>query len=119
MFIWQDTQDRFFEAPAEPVDVEAWAAKRGTDGTGGRRGLGIGGVIVLDTHVWIWWVSGSASLRFVPVDNRIAIRSTRLQGSFHADPADRIIVATARSLGATLVTKDQKLRRYRHVETLW
>ena len=131
-------------------------------------------MIVLDTHVWVWWASGSEALpgkvtarlnqamrdqairvssisvweitqlvargrleltldaeewvakseslpalRFVPVDNRIAIRSTRLPGSFHADPADRIIVATAQALGATLITKDEKLRRYRHVETLW
>ena len=35
------------------------------------------------------------------------------------DAADRIIVATARTLGATLITKDDKLRRYPHVETLW
>ncbi len=35
------------------------------------------------------------------------------------DPADRIIVATAVTLGATLVTKDQKLRSYSGVETVW
>ena len=38
---------------------------------------------------------------------------------FHEDPADRIIVATALSLSAALVTKDSKLRDYPHVETLW
>ena len=55
----------------------------------------------------------------VPVDNRIALGSTQLPESFHADPADRIIVATTLTLGATLITKDDKLRRYAHVETLW
>jgi len=68
------------------------------------------------------WIARSESLPFldfVPVDNRIAIRSTRLPGSFHADPADRIIVATTLLLGATLITKDDKLRRYPHVDTLW
>ena len=58
-------------------------------------------------------------MEFVPVDNRIALRSTRLPGRFHSDPADRIIVASALSLGATLITKDDKLRRYLHVDTLW
>ena len=131
-------------------------------------------MIVLDTHAWVWWVSGAQALpakvnkqleahrsqgtirlssisvwevaqlvargrleltmsvadwvarsealpflEFVPVDNRIALGSTQLPGSFHTDPADRIIVATTMTLGATLITKDDKLRRYAHVETLW
>jgi PIN domain nuclease of toxin-antitoxin system len=68
------------------------------------------------------WVAKSESLpfvQFIPVDNRIAIRATRLPGQFHADPADRIIVATTLALGATLVTKDSRLQQYSHVETLW
>ena len=68
------------------------------------------------------WVAKSESLpflQFVPVDNRIALRSTCLPEPFHADPADRIIVATTLTLGGTLVTKDGKLRRYRHVATSW
>ena len=60
-----------------------------------------------------------AAVRFVPVGNRIAVQSTRLPGRLHPDPADRIIVATARALGAAVVTKDRKLRSYRHVETIW
>ena len=68
---------------------------------------------------WIARSEALPSLRFVPVDNRIALRAVGLPGPLHNDPADRIIVATALDLGATLVTKDEKLRRYAHVETLW
>ncbi len=68
------------------------------------------------------WIAASEALpffRFVPVDNRIAVRSNFLPGELHEDPADRIIAASALLLGATLVTKDRKLRGYPHVETLW
>lgn len=57
--------------------------------------------------------------KFISIDNKIAYESCVLPGQFHADPADRIIVATARVLGAKLVTKDQKIRRYKHVQSLW
>ncbi len=42
-----------------------------------------------------------------------------LPGAFHADPADRIIVATARVHGLTLITADAKLLDYPFVETVW
>ena len=61
-----------------------------------------------------------AFLPFVPVTNAIAVESVRLPEFPHAtDPADRIIAATALSLGAALVTKDGKLRNYPHVNTIW
>ena len=56
---------------------------------------------------------------FVPFDNRIALRSNRLPGELHEDPADRAIIATALMLGAPLVSKDRKIRDYPHVETIW
>jgi len=42
----------------------------------------------------------------------IAIESTRLPETFHGDPADRIIFATARKLGARLMTRDRRMRKY-------
>ena len=75
--------------------------------------------LTMDVTDWIAKSESLPFLQFVPVDNRIALRSTRLPEPFHADPADRIIVATALSLGGTLVTKDDKLRRYQHVPTTW
>lgn len=131
-------------------------------------------MIVLDTHVWIWWVSDpdelsskarrlvdrameddaihiscisawevamlvtrnrlkltmpvanwietSEALRFVnfvPVTNSIALRAVSLPAPFHNDPADRIIVSTAMTLGAMLITKDDHILRYAHVTTAW
>jgi PIN domain nuclease of toxin-antitoxin system len=131
-------------------------------------------MIVLDTHVWIWWVSNLQPLShrarkaldmsmeknaifissisawevallvarkrlkltmgvtdwiakserlpfvtFVPIDNAIAVKSVGLPEPFHTDPADRIIIATAITMGAALVTKDERIINYPHVETIW
>jgi PIN domain nuclease of toxin-antitoxin system len=60
------------------------------------------------------------ALSFVPVDNEVAVKSIQLPGEFHKDPADRIIVATARKFAAPLVTVDDKIGDYPpHVRTIW
>ena len=131
-------------------------------------------MILLDTHVWVWWLSNPDKLptmarkavkdaaknraiyissisawevallvskgrltftmdardwivrsealpffHFVPIDNAIAIRSVRLPEPFHKDPADRIIVATAMTMGMALVSSDSKILKYSHVKTIW
>lgn len=73
----------------------------------------------MDVADWISRAEAMPFFRFVPVDNTIAHRSVRLPGVLHQDPADRIIVATALTLGMPLVTKDQKLRGYPHLPTVW
>jgi len=68
------------------------------------------------------WIAQAESLpfvEFVPVDPAIASSAVSLAGFSHRDPADRMIVATALRLGATLVTADQQLRDYRPLPTLW
>ena len=75
--------------------------------------------LALDVRDWISRCEALPFLTFVSVDNAIAIESVRLPDFPHADPADRIIAATALSLGAPLVTKDDKLRNYPHVKTIW
>ena len=129
-------------------------------------------MILLDTHIWIWWVQGDSRLSadlaeqlkayendglgisaisywevaklvqyqriHLPCDiddwmdqalaypgiqrleltPAIAIESTQLPGTFHRDPADQIIVATARVHQLALMTLDQKILDYSHVETL-
>lgn len=129
-------------------------------------------MIVLDTHVWVWWVHGDERLtetqaeiietnemnvigvsaiscweiaklveyrrlelpcllsewfeqalsypgiRLLELTPEVAIESTQLPGEFHRDPADQIIVATARVHGCPLLTSDSKLLKYPHVETI-
>jgi len=129
-------------------------------------------VIVLDTHVWVWWVHGDEritasqvsviedaesdvigvsaiscwevakllergrlelsrpleewiglalnypGIRLIDLSPEIVVASTRLPGEFHRDPADQIIVATARVNGCPLVTSDDKIISYPHVETV-
>ncbi|NJL39148.1 MAG: type II toxin-antitoxin system VapC family toxin [Leptolyngbyaceae cyanobacterium RM2_2_4] len=128
-------------------------------------------MIVLDTHVWVWWVNGDTQLTqeyqeyvqrqesqglgisviscweiaklvernrlmlSIPVDQwldqalaypgmclldltpKICVESTQLPGEFHRDPADQIIVATARVYDCPLVTMDSKILSYTHVQT--
>jgi PIN domain nuclease of toxin-antitoxin system len=49
----------------------------------------------------------------------ILVHSCDLPPPFHGDPADQILVASARVHGAVLVTRDQRIRRYPHVRSIW
>jgi len=125
-------------------------------------------VIVLDTHVWVWWVHGDSHLppeyhailesqeslgvsiiscwevakltqygrltlpcpvsewlnqalsysrvTLLDLTPAIAVESTMLPGAFNRDPADQIIVATARLLDCPIITSDQKILAYPHVK---
>ena len=129
-------------------------------------------MIVLDTHVWIWWVHDDRKLpsdhrqvvqnhedaglgvsaiscwevaklveygrlklpdpvevwmkealaypgiQLLPLTPEIAIESTHLPPPFHKDPADQIIVATARIYDCPLVTCDMKIQTYPSVQLL-
>ena len=129
-------------------------------------------MIVLDTHIWVWWVDGNKNLsqeqtlkiqkneagiigvsaiscwevaklvehrrielavsidewiqqalnypgvRLLELTPEIAIESTRLPEAFHRDPADQIIVATARIHDCLLITVDERIVNYPHVKTL-
>lgn len=75
--------------------------------------------LTMDVEQWLDIVIEIDAVRFVPVNNRITVKSVALPGEFHKDPADRLIVATARDAAATLVTADEKIRQYAHVATIW
>ncbi len=68
---------------------------------------------------WLLRSERLSFLRFVPVDNDIARLSVTLPGNLHQDPADRMVIATALSLGAPVITKDRRLRDYHGVESIW
>ena len=127
-------------------------------------------MIVIDTHVWIWWVDNDQKLkravrdmidaesdvcvsaislleiatavslnrlvlkpsasnwlkiaqsveqvRVQPLTDELCLESVNLPGEFHRDPADRLIIALARTLNVELVTADAKILGYSGVRTL-
>ncbi|OGT64877.1 MAG: twitching motility protein PilT [Gammaproteobacteria bacterium RIFCSPHIGHO2_12_FULL_45_9] len=70
--------------------------------------------ISLTTSVqdWVQTALAQPGMQFAEMTPTIAIESTVLPGEIHGDPADRLIVATARHLRLTLVTRDAALLRY-------
>ena len=127
-------------------------------------------MIILDTHIWIWWTHGDEhlpmtyqkhlaaheeeglgisiiscweiaklveyqrlklpypvaewlthALSYPPIHlldltPQIVVDATQLPGAFHRDPADQLIVATARIYNAPILTLDQKMIEYAHVK---
>ncbi len=67
---------------------------------------------------WLEKATAPPLVRRFGISPAIAAEVAALPDSFHRDPADRIIVATARVLGATLLTKDQRIRRAKLVPTI-
>jgi PIN domain nuclease of toxin-antitoxin system len=79
------------------------------------------GRIAIDREVdgWVALALALPKVELAALDPAIAIRSTRLPGAFHADPADRIIVATALERAAAVVTPDRRILDYPHVRAEW
>lgn len=65
--------------------------------------------LYMDTLKWVLDALAKPGVVLVPLEPEIAVASASLPFAMHPDPADRILVATARHLGATLVTADQAL----------
>ncbi len=130
-------------------------------------------MIILDTHIWIWWVDENPKLKdphreqisefeheglgvsaiscweiaksvakgrlefslpvaewfeialaqtnthLIPLLPIISVESTQLPGKFHQDPADEIIVATARVHNSPLAKYDSKISKYDHVRSFF
>ncbi len=73
----------------------------------------------MDVADWLAKSENLPFIQFMPVSNSIAVKSVNLPQPLHPDPADRVIIATALSAGAPIVTKDKKISDYAHVRTIW
>ena len=67
---------------------------------------------------WFRLALGYPGISLMPLTPEIAVESTTLPGNFHRDPSDQIIVATARVHECLLVTSDDKITDYPHVQTI-
>ncbi len=72
----------------------------------GRIGLG------MPVHEWVESALNRPGFMLMGLDPGIAIESCNLPGGFHADPADRFLVATARLKNAVIVTRDKRILKY-------
>ncbi len=84
--------------------------------------LSVRGRITLDREVSAWVAQGLADARVDPLAPgiQVAVAAGLLDAqAFPGDPVDRLIYATARSIGATLVTRDRAIRKFDPQGTIW
>jgi len=73
----------------------------------------------MNVRTWVDQALSKPGIAVAQLSPEIMIESVHLPGEMHGDPADRMLVATARVQGATLLSKDEQLIRYsrlRHVK---
>jgi len=77
--------------------------------------------LVLDRPMqdWIDAARSKEGLNVAELTPQVLVASCQLPQPFHGDPADQMIVATVRLERGRLITKDEKIRAYPHVLTLW
>jgi PIN domain nuclease of toxin-antitoxin system len=65
-----------------------------------------------DAKTWFARVLAAPAIREAPLTSAIAIDSSYLPSPLHGDPADRLLIATARHLSVPIVTRDQRISDY-------
>ena len=73
----------------------------------------------LQLDAWLDLARSYPGITIEPVTADDGLASATLPGTFHKDPADRLIVALGRRLQAKLVTSDRLIRAYPHVVSIW
>jgi PIN domain nuclease of toxin-antitoxin system len=68
--------------------------------------------------LWLDEIQRHPLLTVLPITAAVAIESVRLGRDFPKDPADRLIVATARCHGLRLLTADENIRRWGKVPVI-
>lgn len=71
-----------------------------------------------DLEDWLRIAASPATVEVLPITTDVVAEMNRLPATFHQDPADRLIVATARAAGLPLATHDARIRRSR-LAPLW
>ena len=81
--------------------------------------LAAAGAISLSLPLRDWVDAALAALaaHTVSISHAIALEAYALPGSFHKDPADRLLVAAARCHSLTILTADERILRYAHVSS--
>ena len=72
----------------------------------------------MPADLWLGEIERDPGIVIMPLTARIASESVRLNSVFPKDPADRLIVATARCHGLQVVTADRRIRRWGGVAVL-
>ncbi len=76
--------------------------------------------LAMDVRTWIRHALAGERVRLIGLDAEVAVTAALLdRRRFPGDPADRMIFASARAVGARLVTKDRRLRAYDETSTVW
>jgi PIN domain nuclease of toxin-antitoxin system len=71
-----------------------------------------------DLEDWLRIAASPATVELLPITPGVVAEMNRLPATLHQDPADRLIVGTARAAGLPLATHDSRIRRSRLVP-LW
>lgn len=88
--------------------VSAWEVGMLSKPRGSRGGL----QFLPDPKAWFARLMAAPGIREAALTPAIAVDASYLPGDLHGDPADRLLVATARHLGVPLVTRDANLIAY-------
>lgn len=125
--IWVGNRDRI--APAALQAIRAAAARIEllvSPVTGWEIGLATtrrgNPLILLPTpQAWLADLLARPGVRLTPLEPHVALSASYLPGLLHGDPADRLLIASARELGVPLVTRDRRILDYAaqgHVEAI-
>lgn len=71
-----------------------------------------------DIRAWLQQVLGKPGFELLPLEPEVSIKAAELEWE-HRDPADRIIVATAMTHRLEIVSKDEWIRSYKGVRSIW
>ena len=98
------------DAPLQVSDISLWEVAM-LHGLGRIR-------LTIPLREWLEKAVAPPLVRRHGISPAVAAELASLPDSFHRDPADRILVATARVLGATLLTRDRRIVQAELVDTL-